>query len=746
MTVNPLLMPRSGRIPYLSRAAMQDSHEAMMGDVVRAVVELVLNSDDSYERLTQKGVIWIAVDRTRRDGFSRLLVGDAAEGMSADVVANKLLAAGARASGHREGRSVRGLHGRGAKDVAAFGYAVFETIHDGKYSTVKVLPDLSYDELELDRDAKESDYRRLRLEPGGNGTLVAIYVERPRFLIPRQQNLSEKLRRHYQLRDVMRDPARDVWLYDLGSGGGPILLRYEEPAAREVKALKFKVPGYPGADGALEVRRCEQKLEEDRTNQRQGGILVVGRRAIYDCTYFGLEGRSGSLYFVGRLKLPYIDQLQDEYDDVEERGEHHSPSNPTPLVTRRREGLNHQHPFYVALKPEIDRVLRPLVEQEEAGESERRGDLNENTRRRLRDAARELGRLFEEIAREEEVDVTPEVPDDERTREPQALQVIPETNRLQPGETKGFTVRAWPATFENGSWPNPPIAKARITDTQVATVTSDEIELVEDPRQAGRWRGTVRVTAGSVQDATFLEVTLGPQSAPAIVEVAEPEIKTPAPPERLSFDDETVSVKLGGMRHITLRSPAALVESNNTLVVRDVPTVFKATVGEGWHREESSGVHWYERPVQLEGTGLGNGRIRAELGSALATARVNVGQKEGALPFNFDVQDRAPQYESSGRAEWSTIKGLRTLVVLAGHSSLKRYFGEELKDQDTPLCQALVAEVIADALATESMSRKEQARGEPLFRDSQGYSTEHKRLMARYLTLAHKVLVKEPTR
>src|SRR5712692_8716087 len=148
-------MPRNGRIPYLSRAATQDSHEAMQGDVVRAEVELALNSDDSYERMSAlKGVIRIGVDRTRRDGYSRLLVGDSAEGMSAEVIANRLLAAGARASGHREGAAVRGLHGRGAKDVAAFGFAVFETICKSKYSTVKVLPDLSYQDLELERDAR----------------------------------------------------------------------------------------------------------------------------------------------------------------------------------------------------------------------------------------------------------------------------------------------------------------------------------------------------------------------------------------------------------------------------------------------------------------------------------------------------------------------------------------------------------------------------------------------------------------
>src|SRR5205807_1393377 len=83
----------------LSRAATQDSHEAMQGDIVRALVELALNSDDSYERAKAlKAVIWIADDRSRRDGYSRLLVGDNAEGMDAKVVAERLLAAGAPAS------------------------------------------------------------------------------------------------------------------------------------------------------------------------------------------------------------------------------------------------------------------------------------------------------------------------------------------------------------------------------------------------------------------------------------------------------------------------------------------------------------------------------------------------------------------------------------------------------------------------------------------------------------------------
>ena len=86
-----------------------------------AVVELVTNSDDSYKRLEEegnstKGEIKIRVRRLKGGRCDILEVIDVAEGMDKEQLKKALKFAG-EASGFEEGKSVRGLFGRGLKEA-----------------------------------------------------------------------------------------------------------------------------------------------------------------------------------------------------------------------------------------------------------------------------------------------------------------------------------------------------------------------------------------------------------------------------------------------------------------------------------------------------------------------------------------------------------------------------------------------------------------------------------------------------
>jgi len=715
-----------------------DSHEAMQGDVVRGLIELILNSDDSYQRQAKVGKIWVGIDRAQKGKPAKLLVGDSAEGMSRAEIEQKLLPAGARASGHREGKAVRGLHGRGAKDVAVFGSALFESIKDGEFATVRIQSNPGYSNLS-NRPAQAADYERLRLSPGASGTLVTIFVERERFSIPRQANLANKLAKHFQLRDLLRRSGSELWLEDHGAGSAPERLSYQNPPGKALAAVNLDISGYPQAKTRLELVRVDQKLEEDRTEQRMGGILVCGEQAVYEVGYFGLEGRSGALYYTGRLRLPYIDELQRAYDDAEERRESLGAHNPIPIITRRRDGLAHNHPFYLALKMAIDRQLKPLVEREEAGEAERKGELSADTHKRLREATSKLGKLFREIEKEEELEQEPGGRDDGAG--PSPLTGIPEQVRLLPGAEKVVSLRADQETFDPEEWPEMPVVRVRVTEPDVATVSSAEVVLAEDPNRAGRWRGTVTVIAGTLIDATALELSLGPQAASVIVEVVDEEKKKETAPERLSFDVESATVKVGGKRKVRLRAPAGPADGPGNVEVRGVVGVVKASAAEGWTEVTQDDERWHEIGVELEGEAVGQGRVRAEVGEAMASLRVQVRTDEGDLPFDIDIQPRAPEYASFGRAEFTPIKGVKTIVVLAHHPSLKRYFGPEMKNQGSITCQVLVAEVVADRLATEMLFRKETKLGRGLFSDYHAYNSEYRKYFARFLAVSHEALV-----
>ena len=107
------------RMEYHDRFALQQADQAIRKDVVRALVELISNSNDSYYRMETEdqkvsGAIVVEIQRKRRNSVIR--VRDFAEGMSSRTMNEKVGTYGAPTSGFLEGKSVRGLWGRGLKD------------------------------------------------------------------------------------------------------------------------------------------------------------------------------------------------------------------------------------------------------------------------------------------------------------------------------------------------------------------------------------------------------------------------------------------------------------------------------------------------------------------------------------------------------------------------------------------------------------------------------------------------------
>jgi len=56
---------KHGRVTYGSRAFHQDATEAMAGDIVRAVIETITNSDDAYA--SKSGKIKIEIEQGTAD-------------------------------------------------------------------------------------------------------------------------------------------------------------------------------------------------------------------------------------------------------------------------------------------------------------------------------------------------------------------------------------------------------------------------------------------------------------------------------------------------------------------------------------------------------------------------------------------------------------------------------------------------------------------------------------------------------
>jgi len=159
------------------RYKRQNMERAMRGRIERGLVELITNSDDSYRDLEEKGAqssrkMRIEIERRKLGQPSVLIVRDKAEGMTREEMFQKLGTLGKRTSGFEKGRPRRGLHGRGARDVAAFGPVHFGCVKDEDYNHLVIPPSLKCRFTQSHPKKVTSDIRKKLHILRGNGTVV----------------------------------------------------------------------------------------------------------------------------------------------------------------------------------------------------------------------------------------------------------------------------------------------------------------------------------------------------------------------------------------------------------------------------------------------------------------------------------------------------------------------------------------------------------------------------------------------
>src|SRR5438128_10940516 len=90
------------KLEYADRFALQQADQAIRKDVIRALVELITNCNDSYHRMEDAGVATsgkIVIELERKWSNTVLRVSDNAEGMNADDMDTRVGKYGGASSG-----------------------------------------------------------------------------------------------------------------------------------------------------------------------------------------------------------------------------------------------------------------------------------------------------------------------------------------------------------------------------------------------------------------------------------------------------------------------------------------------------------------------------------------------------------------------------------------------------------------------------------------------------------------------
>ena len=247
-------------------------------------------------------------------------------------------------------RGSRGLFGRGLRDVwLAQGAGRIQGARDGRAVESWFFPaagDDPYAYIHVRDDLAPA---------AAPGTEVTVPLASER--LPAEGRLRTLVVQLVQLRPVLEDPARELWL-ELPSGAVELACApAPEPDPQRPVLFDAEVAVTGEIRAHVTVRRSARPLSPGMSRAtRIGGLVVRSGRAAHESTFASFEGSPGTRSLYGEVRCDALDDLQ---RDALER--------PRPQVVVRvdRSGLHDNHPVVKALYASIDRVLRPIVAAEE---------------------------------------------------------------------------------------------------------------------------------------------------------------------------------------------------------------------------------------------------------------------------------------------------------------------------------------------------------------------------------------------
>ncbi|MGI8731532.1 MAG: hypothetical protein ACR2LK_16370 [Solirubrobacteraceae bacterium] len=244
----------------------------------------------------------------------------------------------------------RGLFGRGLRDVwLAQGAGRIEGARDGRAVESWFFPAAGDDPYA---------YIHVRDEPdpdAASGTRVTVPLATER--LPADGRLRALVSQLVQLRPVLEDPERELWL-ELPSGSVEVVRApMPEPDPDRPVLFDDEVDVTADVRARVTVRRSARPLSAGMSRAtRMGGLVVRSGRAAHESTFGSHEGAPGTRCLYGEVRCDALEQLQRQ-----------ALVGPRPQVVVKvdRSGLNDNHPIVKALYTAIDRVLAPLVAAEE---------------------------------------------------------------------------------------------------------------------------------------------------------------------------------------------------------------------------------------------------------------------------------------------------------------------------------------------------------------------------------------------
>jgi len=669
----------TGTVSYGKRAFDQDAELAMRGDIVRALIELITNSDDAYAG--GQGKILIRIEKTENDEYPvKVSVHDQATGLDAAGLRDCFAVLG----GEQAKSDARGLLGRGAKDVAVFGFAEFSAIRDHQYSKLK-LQSGKFEVSPINIEATPQLRRELVLSDTQNGLTATIWV-RKNHSVPTGAHLQNSLTRHAQLRDLVA--RRPVRIEDSRGNGFKADIRGIEVLGEVVLDKELSVEGYD-IPIHLIIRRLPQRDPKLLSPYSDQGLLIQSGVSIFENTWFGFHTAPESNFFSGKIDAPQIAEIIRAYDKDSDLG------GGMRLLARDRDGLVPEHPYRKALAMAVSAEVKPIFDElsKQMNAQKRQGERLSKDFNTLSTAIKkEIEKAISEI-NEDEIDGG----DGSNIED---FYLIPPARRARPGEFLTFIARS---TTKPNSEPEASIEDQNPQDTLISVdVPTGQWE---ENSQLKVWDRRVHVTVGSSVGTGAVRVVVDGQPAKALIVVANPADLGEQPPVlELKFDTLVASVSPMKKRHLVLVAPISLAEQK--VVIHSSGYKFESIPNHVILRPESSGHYSTARVTCATTSEVGEAQVEAQIVGSNHTAKCKliIALTSGKSGLDFRCELHAHK-QPSQRSQLDFKDGTMFIRVYPIHSSFDSIFGdysekeEKFDREDSPEARAILSEVIGDEIS-----------------------------------------------
>ena len=680
-----MTVKKSGDLQYTARAFKQDSEDAMKGDVVRALIELITNADDAYN--SKGGSIQIRLLKSESPYQVKISVHDKATGLDADGLEKAFARLGDLNQKFVGDMGTRGLFGRGAKDVAALGKARFASIRAGKFSSLEIDPvKAKFNMEDIDETPTQSAYEECLLKAGESGLTAELFVSTIH-RIPSATDMVTKLQSHVQLRDLLN--RNDVFYFDerskLEVKLNGLLPTGEKVVDQELIIPRFKHPV------KIAIYRLPAKETSTLDEYSVHGLIVSGRGAAYENSFLHLSKRPEAGWFCGRLDAPEIHDLARSIDTDKNASE----LNPTRIVSRQRDGLVQNHPYFRALGSEVEKVLKPLFDAmaEEEGAQRKEGD---KLRKRFDALSQVLANTLQEILDEADAGELPTSSDDDGSNF--SLSIIPPRRVIKIGETVSLTVRA-PESFDFES------IKFALTSesTSFEIVDGAKATWSKHPRLPVRQR-TIRVHAKSRGTGTLSAVAGDVRAECELIAVAFEPV-TEIEPDSLIFDLIHVKVAPTKAKNLILRGPleyvGEVIEVQSSISGLQVPSQVR-------FKSSKSGKSAEILIRALAGIDEDEAIVTAKLDEEVTSCSVTIAEsarnKNPKIKIEVVGNDNPPR-----RVDTLPEDGQLVIRIYGRHRSISKVLGKStpngFENETTPAAQASIVEIVAQQLSIYAVER-----------------------------------------